>query len=71
METIGYAFSFDGFNFTKSLNNPVVRREATPGVSAMAESHACKMRTLSRFDRVETILLKSASLFQITSRPSS
>eukprot|EP01045_Picozoa_sp_COSAG04_P049499 COSAG04_NODE_19545_length_413_cov_2.630573_2_plen_85_part_01 len=69
LETIGYAFSLDGFNFTKSLNNPVVRREATPGVSAMAESHACKM--LSRFDRVETILLKSASLFQTTNRPSS
>ena len=52
LETIGYAFSFDGFNFTKSVNNPVVRREATPGVSAMAESHACEMQTLSRFDRV-------------------
>ena len=46
LETIGYAFSFDGFNFTKSLNNPVVRREATPGVSAMAESHACETRAL-------------------------
>lgn len=31
LETIGYAFSLDGYNFTKSLQNPVARREVRNG----------------------------------------
>ena len=38
-ESIGYAFSLDGFRFVKHPQ-PVARRESLPNVSAMAEVHA-------------------------------
>jgi hypothetical protein len=40
LESIGYAFSFDGFNFTKYPGNPVAPRENNPDASAFAEVHA-------------------------------
>jgi len=39
-ETIGYAYSFDGYNFTKYVHNPVALREKNPDASAFAEVHA-------------------------------
>lgn len=39
-ESIGYAYSFDGFNFTKHGRNPVATREANPNASAFAEVHS-------------------------------
>jgi hypothetical protein len=39
-ESIGYAYSFDGFHWTKYTRNPVAVREAEPGASALAEVHA-------------------------------
>ena len=40
LESIGYAYSFDGYNFIKYSGNPVAPRENSPGVSAFAEIHA-------------------------------
>jgi len=40
LESIGYAYSFDGYNFVKYSGNPVAPRENTPGISAFAETHA-------------------------------
>lgn len=37
LESIGYAFSRDGRNFTRHVDNPVARREADPDASAFAE----------------------------------
>jgi hypothetical protein len=38
-ESIGYAYSFDGFNFHKYGRNPVATREAVPNAAAFAEVH--------------------------------
>ena len=38
-ESIGYAYSEDGFNFTKYSENPVIRRESIPDAGALAEVH--------------------------------
>ncbi|MBM4046957.1 MAG: hypothetical protein FJ279_17780 [Planctomycetes bacterium] len=38
-ESIGYAYSFDGFNFIKYGGNPVAAREADPNMAAFAEVH--------------------------------
>ena len=38
-EEIGYAFSFDGINFQRNMNNPIVRRSLNPGVGRMSEAH--------------------------------
>lgn len=40
LESIGYAYSHDGYNFTKYTNNPVALRERNPDASAFAETHA-------------------------------
>jgi len=40
LESIGYAYSFDGRNFHKHPANPVAMRERCPGTSAFAEVHA-------------------------------
>ncbi len=39
-ESIGYAYSTDGKNFTKYHNNPVAVREMQPDGAAFAEVHA-------------------------------
>jgi hypothetical protein len=39
-ESIGYAYSTDGMNFTKYHNNPVAVREMQPDGAAFAEVHA-------------------------------
>ena len=39
-ESIGYAYSLDGYNFTKYSGNPVALREKNPNASAFAEVHA-------------------------------
>ncbi len=39
-ECIGYAYSFDGMNFTKHGRNPIATREANPNAAAFAEVHA-------------------------------
>ena len=39
-ESIGYAYSFDGYHWTKYGGNPVATREADPNASAFAEVHA-------------------------------
>ena len=38
-ESIGYAYSHDGLNFTKFAGNPVALRERDPGAAAFAEVH--------------------------------
>ena len=40
LESIGYAYSFDGFNWFKYSRNPVALRERNPDASAFAEIHA-------------------------------
>ncbi len=40
LESIGYAYSFDGYNFIKYPHNPVALREKNPDTSAFAEVHA-------------------------------
>lgn len=40
LESIGYAYSFDGFKFTKYGRNPVAKRQANPNAAAFAEVHA-------------------------------
>jgi len=37
LESIGYAFSHDGYHFRKHLHNPVALHERNPGASAFAE----------------------------------
>lgn len=39
-ESIGYAFSTDGYHFRKHPGNPVAPREAIPNTAALAEVHA-------------------------------
>jgi len=39
LESIGYAYSFDGINFIKYGGNPVVPREKNPDAAAFAEVH--------------------------------
>ena len=39
-ESIGYASSRDGINWTKYSGNPVATREAEPNAAAYAEVHA-------------------------------
>jgi hypothetical protein len=39
-ESIGYAYSFDGYHFIKYAENPVARREDVPNAAAFAEVHA-------------------------------
>lgn len=34
-----YAFSFDGLNFERNVNNPVMAREADPNVHRNSEPH--------------------------------
>ena len=38
-ESIGYAYSFNGFDWNKYGNNPVISRKTNPNVAAMAEVH--------------------------------
>ena len=40
LESIGYAYSFDGYNFVKYGRNPVAVRQANPNAAAFAEVHA-------------------------------
>ena len=40
LESIGYAYSTDGYNFIKYSGNPVALRERNPDASAFAEVHA-------------------------------
>lgn len=40
LESTGYAYSYDGFNFIKYPGNPVAPRENNPDASAFAEDHA-------------------------------
>ena len=40
LESIGYAYSLDGYNFIKHSGNPVAPRENNPDASAFAEVHA-------------------------------
>ena len=40
LESIGYAYSFDGIHFTKYPGNPIGMRERNPDASAFAEVHA-------------------------------
>ena len=40
LESIGYAYSFDGLEFTKYGRNPVAVRQANPNAAAFAEVHA-------------------------------
>ncbi len=39
-ESIGYAYSLDGYNWIKYGLNPVATREATPNIACFAEVHA-------------------------------
>jgi len=40
VESVGYAYSFDGFKWYKYGRNPVARRQANPNAAAFAEVHA-------------------------------
>jgi hypothetical protein len=40
LESIGYAYSADGYHFTKCPVNPVAPREANPNAAAFSEVHA-------------------------------
>ena len=40
LESIGYAYSLDGYHFVKYSGNPVAPREKNPDASAFAEVHA-------------------------------
>ncbi len=40
LESIGYAYSLDGYNFVKYARNPVAVRQANPNAAAFAEVHA-------------------------------
>lgn len=40
LESIGYAYSFDGFKWFKYGKNPVAARQANPNCAALAEAHA-------------------------------
>ena len=40
VESIGYAYSFDGFEWYKYGQNPVAKRQANPNAAAFAEVHA-------------------------------
>ena len=40
LESIGYAYSLDGYNFIKYSGNPVASRERNPDAEAFAEAHA-------------------------------
>ncbi|MFC1738868.1 hypothetical protein ACFL1G_07470 [Planctomycetota bacterium] len=40
LESIGYAYSFDGFKWTRYGKNPVANRQSNPNVAAFAEVHA-------------------------------
>jgi len=40
LESIGYAYSLDGYNFIKYGRNPVAVRQANPNAAAFAEVHA-------------------------------
>ncbi len=40
LESIGYAYSFDGFNWIKYSGNPIIPRENCPNISAFAEVHS-------------------------------
>jgi hypothetical protein len=39
-ESVGYAYSFDGYHFIKYARNPVARRESNPNAAAFAEVHS-------------------------------
>lgn len=39
LESVGYAYSFDGYNFIKYPANPVINRVKIPDCSALAEVH--------------------------------
>ncbi|KYH36506.1 MAG: hypothetical protein AYL29_013250 [Candidatus Bathyarchaeota archaeon B24] len=39
LESVGYAYSFDGYNFIKYPGNPVIDRAKIPDCSALAEVH--------------------------------
>ena len=40
LESVGYAYSFDGFKWFKYGRNPVAKRQANPNAAAFAEVHA-------------------------------
>jgi hypothetical protein len=40
VESVGYAYSFDGFKWYKYGRNPVAKRQANPNAAAFAEVHA-------------------------------
>ncbi|MBL7154058.1 MAG: hypothetical protein ISS79_10090 [Phycisphaerae bacterium] len=40
LESIGYAYSLDGYSFVKYARNPVAARQANPNAAAFAEVHA-------------------------------
>ena len=39
-ESIGYSYSFDGFNWTKYGMNPIITRLANPNAASFSEVHA-------------------------------
>ncbi len=40
LEHVGYAYSFDGFEFFKYSKNPLIARQVSPNTAAFAEVHA-------------------------------